>query len=459
MDELEKLRGEIREVTVEIMKHVKKRMEIAKQIGEIKNKKGLDIVDEKTEDELRRSITQLCLQIGLDTDIGIRLLNVLFNESEQVQLKRKTPTAIFAKAKQLENEGKKIIHLEVGEPDFVPPTAVKDALTDAIEKGYYHYTEPRGVPKLREALARYLNKKFNSSVQEERVIVTVGGRFAVFLAISSLVKPGNEIVVIEPYWPAYRECAELVNAKLRVLHTTLEDKWVPDISKLEGMINTNTRMLIINYPNNPTGKVLDAKNLEKIVNIAKDNKLILMSDEVYADYSFNKFTSILDYNYENSILISSFSKGPAMTGFRVGYAVANTEIISKMVKLQAVALTSVAEPMQYAALSALENNNVKKNAEVMKKRLSLISNRLRKMPVSFAEPEGAMYVFARVDLDGFNADKFTEKVLDQGLALTPGSGFGNYTNFLRISAGQPEEVIEEGLDILQRSLQHKHYYN
>lgn len=352
MDELEKLRGEIREVTVEIMKHVKKRMEIAKQIGEIKNKKGLDIVDEKTEDELRRSITQLCLQIGLDTDIGIRLLNVLFNESEQVQLKRKTPTAIFAKAKQLENEGKKIIHLEVGEPDFVPPAAVKDALTDAIEKGYYHYTEPRGVPKLREALARYLNKKFNSSVQEEQVIVTVGGRFAVFLAISSLVKPGNEIVVIEPYWPAYRECGELVNAKLRVLHTTLEDKWVPDISKLESMINENTRMLIINYPNNPTGKVLDAKNLEKIVNIAKDNKLILMSDEVYADYSFNKFTSILDYNYDNSILISSFSKGPAMTGFRVGYAVANTEIISKMAKLQAVALTSVAEPMQYAALSA-----------------------------------------------------------------------------------------------------------
>jgi len=456
MDELEKLRGEIREVTAEIMKHVKKRMEIAKQIGEIKNKKGLDIVDEKTEDELRKSITQLCSQIGLETDVGIRLLNVLLNESEKVQLKRKTPTAIFAKAKQLENKGKRIIHLEVGEPDFVPPKTVKDALTDAIEKGYYHYTEPRGVPKLREALARSLNKKFNASVEEGQVIVTVGGRFAVFLAISSLINPGDEIVVIEPYWPAYRECAEFVNAKLRVLHTTFEDKWVPDTNKLEKMVNKNTKMLIINYPNNPTGKVLDEKILGKIVGIAKDNKLLLMSDEVYADYSFNKFTSILDYNYDKSILISSFSKGPAMTGFRVGYAVANTEIISKMVKLQAVALTSVAEPMQYAALSALDNN-VKENAKVMKKRLSLISNRLKKMPVSFVEPEGAMYVFARVDLDGFNADEFTEKVLDDGLALTPGSGFGNYPNFLRISAGQPENVIEEGMDILQRSLQSKHY--
>lgn len=456
MDELEKLREEIREVTAEIMKNVKKRIEIAKQIGTIKERKGLDIYDERAEEELRKSMTHLCSQIGLESDIGIRLLNVLLNESEKVQ-KRKTPTAIFAKAKKLENEGKKIIHLEVGEPDFTLPLTVKEALTNAIEEGRYHYTEPRGVPKLREALVNSLNKKFNSSVKEEQIIVTVGGRFAVFLAISSLIRAGDEIVVIEPYWPAYRECAELVNAKLRVLHTTLEEKWTPDLNKLESMINSNTKMLIINYPNNPTGKILEKKIMDKIVSIAKDNKLFLMSDEVYSDYSFNKFTSILDYNYENSILISSFSKGPAMTGFRVGYAVASTDIISKMVKLQAVALTSVAEPMQYSALSALETNNVNENMNAMKKRLSLICNRLKKMPVSFVEPDGAMYVFPRVDLDGFNADQFTEKVLEQGLALTPGSGFGNYPNFLRISAGRPEEVIEQGLDILERSLQDKHY--
>ena len=138
MDELEKLRGEIREVTTEIMKYVKKRMEIAKQIGEIKREKGLDVVDEKTEEELRKSIMQLCSQIDLETDVGIRLLNVLINESERVQLKRKTPTAIFTKAKKLERQGKKIIHLEVGEPDFVPSTAVKDTLTNVIENGYYH---------------------------------------------------------------------------------------------------------------------------------------------------------------------------------------------------------------------------------------------------------------------------------------------------------------------------------
>jgi aspartate aminotransferase len=141
-----------------------------------------------------------------------------------------------------------------------------------------------------------------------------------------------------------------------------------------------------------------------------------------------------------------------MTGFRVGYAIANSELIQKMTKLQAVALTSVAEPMQYAALSAVEHSNVKKNAEIMKKRLAVMTNRLKKMPVSFAEPDGAMYIFCRVDLNGFDADRFIDNILDQGLALTPGSGFGNYPNFLRISAGQPEELIEAGLDIFQRAL-------
>jgi len=453
MDDLEKLRGEIREVTSEIMKQVKRRIEIAKKIGEVKNKKGLDVVDEKAEEELRTSVMKLCSQIGLEQEFGARLLNILLNESAKVQTKKKTPTAVFMKAKQLESQGKKIIHLEVGEPDFVPPLAVKDSLVDAMEHGHYHYTETRGIPKLREAIAKSLKKKFNATVNDEQIIVTVGGRFAVFLAISSLVKPGDEIITIEPYWPAYKECVELVNAKMKVLRTTLEDEWIPNTNQLEGMINDNTRMLVINYPNNPTGKVLDAKNIEKIVKIAKDNNLILLSDEVYSDYAFTKFTSVLGYNYDSSIIVSSFSKGPAMTGFRVGYAIANSETIAKMTKLQAVALTSVAEPMQYGALSALEHNNVKKNVETMKKRLSLITNRLRKMPVSFVEPEGAMYVFARVDIDSFNADQFVDSILDQGLALTPGSGFGNYPNFLRISAGQPEDVIDQGLDILQRSLQ------
>jgi aspartate aminotransferase len=452
MGDLEQLRGEMREVTAEIMKHVKRRMEVAKKIGEIKSEKGLEVVDEKAEEELRTFVMNLSSQIGLEKDLAVRFLSMLMNESARVQAKKKTPTAVFMKAKQLEAQGKKIIHLEVGEPDFVPSPEVKNALTEAIDQGHYHYTETRGVPKLREALVRTIKKKFDISVMDEQIMVTVGGRFAVFLAISSLLRAGDEMIVVEPYWPAYRECAEVVNAKVKVLRTTLEDRWMPDLQHLESMINDNTRMLVINYPNNPTGKVIDERTMEKVVGIAKDHKLLLLSDEVYSDYAFTKFTSALNYSCDNSIVISSFSKGPAMTGFRVGYAIANSEVIQKMTKLQAVALTSVAEPMQYAAISALEHSSVERNSEVMRKRLRMITERLKKMPVSFAEPDGAMYVFPRVNLGGFSADQFVENVLEEGLALTPGTGFGNYPNFLRISAGQPESVLEEGLDILQRSL-------
>ncbi len=453
MDELEQLRGEMREVTAEIMRQVKKRMEVARKIGDVKSKRGLDVVDERAEQDLRSFIMKICSEVGLGQDLGSRLLNILMSESARVQTSSKgTHMTIFAKAKELEGKGKRIIHLEVGEPDFAPHPSVKDAVTEAIETGHYHYTETRGVPPLREALAKSLKEKTGALVGEEQVMVTNGGRFAVFLAISTLLKPGDEVLVIEPAWPAYRDCAELMNTKVRVLRTTLEDRWTPDYSKLEAMINDNTRMLVINYPNNPTGRVLDAKSLEKIVGIAKEHRLLLLSDEVYSDYSFKKFTSLLEYGYDDGIVVSSFSKGPAMTGFRVGYAMARRDLIQTMTKLQSTALTSVAEPMQYAALAALEQNSTRENAEIMKKRLSLITGRLRKMPVSFEEPEGAMYVFARVNIDGFNVDRFALEALEKGLAIAPGSGFGNYPDFIRISAGQPENIIEQGLEILEGSL-------
>lgn len=452
MDELEQLRAEMRQVTAEIMKQVRRRMEIATKIGEVKTRRGMDVFDGKAEEELRTFIMDLSSQIGLEKDLAGRLLNFLLSESTKIQArKQQTPTAILAKAKQLEREGKKIVHLEVGELDFAPHLAVKDALADAFDKGHYHYTEAQGVPELRLAVSESMKRKFNAQVGDDQVIITHGGRFAVFLSIAAMVKPGEEVIVVEPGWPAYKECAEVASAKTKILKTSLEDRWTPDLAQLENMITDNTRMIVINYPNNPTGKVLDAKNVERIVEIARKKNVLLLSDEVYSDYSFTKFASVLDHHYDNSIIVSSFSKGHAMTGFRVGYAVANKEIIQKMSKLQAVALTSVAEPMQYAAIAALKQD-VSKNVDAVRKRLSLITGKLEKMPMSFVKPEGGMYVFARIDTDGFNGDQFVEQALQHGLALAPGSGFGSYPNFIRISAGKQEDALEEGLEILQRLL-------
>jgi aspartate aminotransferase len=186
--------------------------------------------------------------------------------------------------------------------------------------------------------------------------------------------------------------------------------------------------------------------MEKIVLIAKDHGLYLLSDEVYADYVFAEFSSIRKYDYAKSIIVGSFSKRYAMTGFRVGYGIANKDIISKMARVQAVAITSVAEPMQQAALAALEVDP-SENIKLINKRLDFICRKLKKMSLRCVEPEGAMYAYP--ELPKGEDIPIVEKLLEKGVALAPGSGFGDsYKRFVRISACQPEKMLEKGLDVM-----------
>ena len=448
-DELESLRHQVRDITAQIMRNVHQRMELAKQIGEVKNRLGIDVKDEKVEQDIRIMVLSLADQIGMSRDFALQLLNILLAESEQVQSQKRpqkgqkqTHLDIFMKAKQLEASGKSIIHMEVGEPDYSPPEAVGESLAESFKQRQYHYTDTRGILKLREAIAR---KEY---VSEDQVVVTPGGRFAVFAAVTALLKAGQELIVIEPAWPAYKECADFIGARTKTLRTTLEGRWTPDLKQLEEMINPNTKMIALNYPNNPTGKILDSKITEDIVSIVKDNNLYLLSDEVYSDYSFKKFfTSIREYDYDRSVLVSSFSKRYAMTGFRVGYAIANKEIITRLSKVQAAAITSVAEPMQRAALAAI-GHDPSENIKTMKKRLEYISGRLKKISLRFIEPDGAMYVYPELPR-GYDIP-LVEKLLEKGVAIAPGSGFGDYyRQFVRISACQPEKTLEKGLEIIE----------
>jgi aspartate aminotransferase len=438
----------MRNVTTEIMCDVHKRIELAKQIGEIKRKKGILVKDEKVEQEMRIMVMKLAHELGLSNEFSLRLLNLLLCESESVQelkqlpkIQKQTHLGIFMRAKQLEATGRKIIHMEVGEPDYPPPASVGTAMSESFRLKYYHYTDTRGIPALRDAVAK------KEEVKEEQVLITPGGRFAVFAAITSLLKAGQEMIIIEPAWPAYKECADFIGASTKVLRTTIEENWTPDLKQLEFMINPATKMIVINYPNNPTGKVIDIKTVEKIVSIAKDNDLYLLSDEVYADYTFKEFNSILKYNYEKSILVGSISKRYAMTGFRVGYGIASKDLISKMARVQAVAITSVAEPMQQAALVAIREDPIE-NIATMRSRLEFITSKLKHMPVKFSQPEGAMYVYPQLSQNEEDIP-FVERMLDSGVAIAPGSGFGDsYTRFVRISACQPVPVLEKGLDIM-----------
>jgi aspartate aminotransferase len=307
----------------------------------------------------------------------------------------------------------------------------------------YHYTDTAGIAKLRDAIAA----KEGGGISRDRVIVTPGGRFAVFAAITSLLRAGQELIVIEPAWPAYKECADFVGARTKILRTTLEDKWAPDTKRLEGLINSTTKMIVLNYPNNPTGKVLDKQTIEKIVSIAKDHGLYLLSDEVYADYVFGEFSSVRKHDYAKTIIVGSFSKRYAMTGFRVGYAIASKEVISKMTRVQAVAITSVAEPMQYAALAALDVDP-SENIELMKRRVGLVYDKLKKMSLRCVEPDGAMYAYPELPKRAEDM-ALVERLLEKGVAIAPGSGFGDsYRRFVRISACQPEKILEKGLEVM-----------
>ncbi len=455
-DDLDRLRNEIRDITADIIHKVKKRMEVSKQIGEIKTKNNIDVEDEKVESDLRNSALKIADEVGIDPEFSGRLLNILLTESVRLQNKqqndnsqKQTHLSIFMKAKHLQATGKNIIHLEVGEPDYLPPKIVKNTLGTIYDLRQYHYTETRGIPKLRHAIAQ----KVGNGINDEQVIVTPGGRFAVFSAILSLVKSGDEVIYIEPAWPAYRECADFIGAKTKIIKTTLEEKRNPDLKRFEDLKNSNTKMIILNYPNNPTGKILDDNSMRKIIGISKDYGIYILSDEVYSDYSFNGFKSVLEYDYDKSIMISSFSKGHAMTGFRVGYGISNEKIIAKMSKIQSIALTCVAEPMQYCALAAIEKDSIRENVKVMKKRLEFVCSKLQKMSLSFVAPDGGLYVYPKL-LQGTDDDVILiEKLLDLGVAIAPGSGFGeSYKRFIRISACQTEEVLEKGLKVLSSAL-------
>jgi len=285
-------------------------------------------------------------------------------------------------------------------------------------------------------------------------MICPGARFGVYLAITTLLNPGDEIIVIEPAWPAYKDCALNAGVKVRTIKTTLETGWEPTIDQINNAINENTKMIVINYPNNPTGKWWNPM-VDKIINAAEEHDLYVLSDEIYEKYDrgtvlVNPSCWDVQSNVDKTIITKSFSKSHAMTGYRIGYVIAEPSIIEKMSKLQALSLTNVSEPIQYAALQALKAD-VSGNTEIINSRLEALIKIAKDIGLEFVEPDGAMYLFAKTKYKDFDATKFSEKLLEHGVAIAPGEGFGDYKEFFRITAID-ETRLKEGMIILDTIL-------
>ena len=345
---------------------------------------------------------------------------------------------ISEKALKLERQGKKITKFNIGDPDQSTPKEIIDAAYEAMKRGETKYSFAAGEPKLREELARI------HGVSAENVVITPGSKWAVFALMYLLLKNGGNVVIPSPYWTSYELIAKNLGAEVRLLRTELDSNWKIDVEKLDELIDEKTRFLILNNPNNPTSKVIDEKTLEKIIQIANDKKITVVSDEVYLDISFVKTRSILDFSGEN-ILVNSFSKTFAMTGWRVGYVVVNKELADKLTKFYQITLTNIPVFIQKAALKALEFRQEIANRmrEDYRRRADLASRILSESKLKFAEPDAPFYFFPKYD--NLDSEKFALDLLDDGVAVIPGTAFGQYREYFRIALTIPDEEIELGL--------------
>ncbi len=458
-DILVDIRNEIKKITIEILDLISKRNQLTQKVGYIKKNNKLPIEDRLVEDNLIKIVKEKSKQLNINQKLSLRLLNLLVlesknNQSNIINKKKLTPLVMIQKAKQFEKKGIEIIHLESGDPDFPPSNQILNATKKSLNAGQTRYTDPMGITPLREAISSNLNKKFNLNLNKEQVLITHGARFALFLAVATNMYPGGSALFFEPAYPAYRKIIEHFEGRPIAISTSLENNWEPDIQNIEEYFDEPPDIIILNSPNNPCGKILNKSILDKLVKYAINNDISIISDEVYSEYAFTSFQSILQYSDCNSIFISSFSKSHSMTGFRIGYAVSSKENISRMSELEGLALTCIPEFLQRSAIKALEcDENVNKNVSIIKSRSEYLCNLLDDMHVDYYHPDGGFYIFIKLRQNNFDSEKFAINLLkNQHVSIVPGNIFGDYSNFIRISLCQPEKKLKEAMKRMEIAL-------
>ena len=359
---------------------------------------------------------------------------------------------VLSLAKELERQGKDIIHMEVGEPDFDTPAHIKRAAEEALARGMTKYTPSAGLPELREAIAEHIATK-GITTAAKNIIVTPGAKHAVFCAMAAALDPSDEVIIPSPCW-TYEPMVLVVGAKPVFVETTPADGFKVRVEKVQEALTKKTKMMLINYPNNPTGAVMQQGDLQPIVDLAIDHDLWILSDEIYDCLVYegeHVGVMSLPNMAERTIYINGFSKAYAMTGWRLGYAVAPVELIAEMNKVQQASTTCVAGFVQAAGVAALRGPQdcVREMCDEYRKRRDAIVKRLNSIDgFECTKPAGAFYVFPNIKKLGVSSLNLCELLLrEAGVAAVPGSGFGPYgEGHVRFSYATSIQNIQRALD-------------
>jgi aspartate/methionine/tyrosine aminotransferase len=366
---------------------------------------------------------------------------------------QETAFEVLVRARALEAQGRSVIHLEIGEPDFDTPGHIVQAAQQALESGATHYGPGAGLPELRQAVASYLKRWRGLDFDPARIVITPGGKPIMFFAILALVDPGDEVIYPDPGFPIYESMARFAGGKAVAMPLREERRFRFDPDEFRSLVTDRTRLIIINSPHNPTGSVLTPSDLEVIADVARERDIVVLSDEIYSRLLYSgEHHSIaqLDGMFDRTIILDGWSKTWAMTGWRLGFGVFPLELVPHVERLISNSVSCTATFTQEAAIAALDGpqDAVGRMLEEFTARRTVITSGLNALPgVRCLEPDGAFYAFPNITATGFSSRELADRLLQEaGVACLSGTAFGTYgEGFIRFSYANSLANIEEAL--------------
>ncbi len=376
------------------------------------------------------------------------------------RLGTETAFEVLARAKALEAQGREIVHLEIGEPDFDTPKHIIEAACKALHSGYTHYTPSAGIPELRQAIAEEMSRTRGIPVQAENVVVTPGGKPIMFYTILALAEPGDEVIYPNPGFPIYESMINFTGAKPVPIPLREEYNFAFDIDEFKKLVTRKTKLIIINSPHNPTGGILDKETLEEIAKIAMERDIAVLSDEIYDrilyDGEFHSIASIPGMQ-ERTIILNGFSKTYAMTGWRLGYGVMPKDLAVHITRLMTNSNSCTNAATQVAGIAALKGpqDDVDRMVAAFRERRDVIVKGLNEIPgVSCVLPPGAFYAFPNIKGTGMKSKALADYLLDEaGVACLSGTSFGAYgEGYLRLSYANSVPNIKKALERMAEAI-------